>query len=72
MEVVSSSLGNLLWSLTGENSWLWDHALAQLEFSYNDSSNYGTGHSPFYILYGMHPCRIHELWDLGKLEKKKC
>ena len=61
MEVVNRSLGNLLWSLTGENSRLWEHALAQAEFAYNDSLNRSTGHSPFQILYDMHPRGIHEL-----------
>jgi len=40
------------------------------EFAYNDSPNRSTGHSPFQILYGMHPCEVHELRDLGKLEKR--
>eukprot|EP00253_Pinus_taeda_P013169 PITA_13169 len=66
----ATSLGNLLWSLTGENSRLWDRALAQAEFAYNDSPNRSAGHSPFQILYGMHPRGIHELRDLGKLEQR--
>lgn len=69
-EVVNRSLGNLLRSLTGENSRLWDRALAQAEFAYNDSPNRSTRHSPFQILYGMHPRGIHELRDLGKLERR--
>jgi len=56
--------------LTGENSQLWDRVLAQAEFDYNDSPNHNTGHNPFQILYGMHPCGVHELQDLGKLEKR--
>jgi len=55
MEVVNRSFGNLLRSLTGENSWLCDRALAQAEFTYNDSANHSTGHNPFQILYDMHP-----------------
>jgi len=70
MEVVNRSLGNLLRSLTGENSWLWDRALAQVEFAYNDSPNHSTGHNPFQILYDMHPRGVHLLRDLGKLEKR--
>eukprot|EP00253_Pinus_taeda_P021142 PITA_21142 len=68
-EVVNRSLGNLLRSLTGENSRTWDRVLAQTEFTYNDSPNRSTGYSPFQILYGMHPRGVHELRDLGKLEK---
>jgi len=61
MEVVNRSLGNLLRCLTGENSRLWDRALAQANFSYNNTPNRSTRHSPFQILYGMHPQGIHEL-----------
>jgi len=63
-------LGNLLRSLSGENSQLWDRRIAQAEFAYNDSLNRNTGHSPFHILYGMHPRGVHELQDPGKLEKR--
>ena len=63
-EVVNRSLGNLLRSLIGENSQMWDRVLAQVEFSYNDSPNRNTGYSPFQILYGMHPRGVHELRDL--------
>lgn len=45
MEVVNRSLGNLLQSLVGENSRMWDHVLAQAEFDYNDSTNQSTGNS---------------------------
>eukprot|EP00253_Pinus_taeda_P025527 PITA_25527 len=69
MEVVNRSLGNLLRSLIGENSRTWDRVLAQAEFAYNDSPNRSTRYSPFQILYGMHPRGVHELRDLGKLEK---
>jgi len=69
-EVVNRSLGNLLRSLTGENSRTWDRVLAQAEFAYNDSPNRSTGLNPFQILYGMHPRGVHELRDLGKLEKR--
>ena len=68
--MVNMSLGNLLRSLTGENSRLWDRALAQAEFAYNDSPNRSTRHSPFQILYDMHPRGIHELRDFGKLERR--
>ena len=68
--MVNKSLGKLLWSLTRENSRLWDHALALAEFAYNDSLNRNTRHNPFQTLYGMHPRGVHELWDLGKLEKR--
>ena len=64
-EVVNMSLGNLLRSLVGENSRMWDRVLAQAEFAYNDSPNRSTGLSPFQILYVMHPRGVHELRDLG-------
>lgn len=70
MEVVNRSLGNLLWSLVGENSQMWDRVLAQVEFSYSGSPNQSTGSSHFQILYGMHPQGVHELRDLGQLERR--
>jgi hypothetical protein len=41
----------------------WDHILPQAEFSYNDSLNRSTGHSPFQIVYGMQPRGVSELKD---------
>jgi len=67
---VNRSLGNLLRSLVGENSRQWDRVLAQAKFAYNDSPNRSTGRSPFQILYGMHPRGVHELRDLGRLERR--
>lgn len=64
------SLRNLLRSLVVENLWMWDRVLAQAEFSYNDSPNRITGSSSFQILYGMHTRGVHELWDLGQLERR--
>jgi hypothetical protein len=46
-EVVNKSLGNLLRSLSGENPSQWDLALAQAEFTYNDSMNRSTRNIPF-------------------------
>ena len=64
------SLGNLLRSLVGDRPKQWDHALAQVEFSYNDSPNRSTRNIPFHIMYGMHPRGICELRDLGNLEHR--
>ena len=69
-EMVNRSLGNLIRSLVGENSRIWDHVIAQEEFAYNDSPNQSTGSSPFQIVYRMHPQGVHELRDLGQLEKR--
>ena len=44
----------------------WDLALAQVEFTYNDSPNRSIGMSPFQIVYGMHPRGVYELRYLGK------
>ena len=49
---------------------MWDRVLAQVEFAYNDSPNRSTGNSPFQILYGMYPRGVHELRDLGQLERR--
>ena len=44
--------------------------MAQAEYAYNDSTNRSTGKSPFQIVYGMHPRGVHELRDLGTVEKR--
>jgi hypothetical protein len=67
---VNINLGNILRSLVGGNTREWDHVLAQVEFTYNDSLNRSIGMSPFHILHGMHPRGVSELRDLGKLEKR--
>jgi hypothetical protein len=50
IEVVNRSLGDLLRILVTEHHNSWDNILLQVEFSYNDSINRSTGHSPFQIL----------------------
>jgi hypothetical protein len=70
-EVVNKSLGNLLRSLSGENPSQWDLALAQAEFTYNDSVNRSTGKSPFHIVYGWSPKGVVDLVALSDLEGKK-
>ena len=60
-KVVNKSLGNLLRILISENSRMWDRVLSKAEFTYNHSPNHNMGYSPFQILYGMHPRRVHEL-----------
>ena len=68
-KVVNRSLGNILRSLMYEHPKQWDLALAQAEFTYNDSTNRSIGMSPFQIVYGMHPRGVYELRDLGKHER---
>jgi hypothetical protein len=46
----------------------WDHILPQAEFSYNDSLNRSTGHSPFKIVYIMQPRGVSELKDAEQVE----
>jgi len=46
-KVVNRSLGNLLRSLIGENSQMWDQVLVQVEFAYNDWPNRSISCSPF-------------------------
>ena len=69
-EVVNKSLGNLLRSLVGDRPKQWDHALAQDEFSYNDSPNRSTEKISFEIVYGMHLRGICELRDWGNIEHR--
>ena len=57
-------------SLVGDHSKQWDQLLEQEEYAYNDSPNRSTGKSPFQIVYGMHPRGVHELRDLGTVEKR--
>lgn len=56
--------------MVGENYRQWDRVSTQVELAYNNSPNKSTSSSPFQILYGMHTCGVHELWDLGKLEHR--
>ena len=70
IEVINRSLGNLLRCLTKDHGVTWDSVLAQVEFSYNDSVNRSTSHSPFQIVYGTHPRGVMELRDINTLERK--
>jgi transposase InsO family protein len=63
-EVVNRSLGDLLRSLVAEHHGQWDQILPQVEFAYNNSPNWSTGHIPFQIMYGMQPRGVSELRDL--------
>ena len=45
--------------------------MAQGEYAYNDSPNRSRGKSSFQICYGMHPRGVHELHDLGLVEKRR-
>ena len=58
-DVVNRSLRNMLRSLIRESPKQWDKVLAQVEFSYNDSTNKSKGMSPFQIMYGMHPIGVY-------------
>ena len=68
---MNKSLGNLLRSLSGENPSQWDLALAQDEFTYNDSVNKYMGKSPLHIVYGRSPKGVVDLVALSDLEGKK-
>ena len=60
----------MLRSLEGDRPKQWDHALAQADFSYNDSPNRSMRKSLFQIVYGMHPRGICELRDFRNLEHR--
>ena len=53
-----------------QNPKQWDLALAQVEFSYNDTPNRSTRMSPFQIVFGMNPRGVYELINLGKQETR--
>lgn len=69
-EVVNIILGNILKILVYQDPKQWDLALAQVEFSYNDTPNQSTGMSPFQIAFGMNPRGVYELRNLSKQETK--
>jgi len=66
-EVVNRSFRNLLRILVGGHPKQWDCVLDRIDFTYNESQNRRTRKSLFQILYGMHPRRVCDLKDLGKL-----
>lgn len=70
-EVVNINLGNLLRSLSGENSIKWDMVLAQGELFYNVSVNRSSSKSPFQIVYGRLPKGAVDLINFPDLEERK-
>ena len=52
IEVVNSSLGNLLWCLVGEANQNWDSILSIAQLAYNNSVNRSIGTSPFKVVHG--------------------
>jgi hypothetical protein len=68
---VNTILGIFLRSLNEENPSQWDLALAQDEFTYNESLNRSTRKSPFHIFYGWLPKGVVDLVALPDLEGKK-
>jgi hypothetical protein len=63
-KVVNRSLGNLLWSIIGENPNQWDLDLIQDEFSYNSFVNTSIGKSPFQVVYGRNSMGFLDLVQL--------
>jgi hypothetical protein len=70
-EVVNRSLGNLLKSLSGENTSQWDLTLAQDEFAYNDSMKRSTRNITFQIVHGNSPKGVVDLVALLDLGDKR-
>ena len=64
--MANRSFINILRGLVYEHPKQWEFALAQAEFTYNDSPNRSTGMSPFQIVYGMHPRGVYEIRYFGK------
>jgi hypothetical protein len=48
-------LGTLLTKLVNENKNDWDGHLSTFLFSYQTTYKVGTGHTPFQLVYGLHP-----------------
>lgn len=63
-DVTNCTLGNLLRCICGEQPKMWDLALSQSEFAYNNMQNRSTGKCPFKVVYS-HPPRL--TFDLTNL-----
>lgn len=44
--------------------------MAEAEFAYKDSPNKSASLSLFYVVYGMHPRGVFEIFDLAGMEKR--
>lgn len=55
MRVINRALGNMLWSLVGDNVRSWETKLPQAEFAHNHANNRSLGFSPFQVVYGNIP-----------------
>ena len=64
IEVINTSLGNLLRCLIRESLENWDLLLPHAKFAYNNSVNRSTGKSPFEIALGYKPRRPVDLIPL--------
>jgi hypothetical protein len=55
VEYVNKVFGTLLTKLVNENKIEWDEHMSIVLFSYRIAYKVGTDHTPFQLMYGLHP-----------------
>jgi len=55
VERFNRTLLAMLSTALGEHPWEWEDHIRQLCYAYNTSVHPGTGHSPFFLMFGRHP-----------------
>ena len=69
--VVNRTLASMICSIAGDRPKMWDQALAQAKFAFNNMVNRSTGRSPFSIVYTKVPNSVVDLIELPKTTKNK-
>jgi hypothetical protein len=58
VEFTNKNFGTLLTKLVNENQNDWDEHLSIILFYYRTTIKVGTGHTPFQLVYGLHPLLV--------------
>ena len=70
-EFVNRTLASMIHSIVGDKPKMWDQALAQVKFAFNNMVNQSTGRSPFSIVYTKAPNSVVDLIELPKSNTNK-
>ena len=70
-EFVNRTLASMIHSIAGDKPKMWDQALAQVEFAFNNMVNRSTGRSPFSIVYTKATNSVINLIKLPKANNNK-